>query len=81
MLRKDKQNFTYVISYMNVVFIAQWLFGGNSESLQSSHVFARRQKLWKPQKIFKQTRVNFFTAKIWCYFFNNVTATLRALFA
>ena len=43
------------------MFIAQWLSGGNSEILHSSNVFARRHKLSKPEIIFKQTRVNFFT--------------------
>ena len=37
--------------YMNIVYIAQWLFGGNSEILHCSDVSARRQKLCKPQNI------------------------------
>ena len=45
---------------MNIIFIAQWLFGGNSKILHCSHVFARREKLYKQENIFKQTRVNFF---------------------
>ena len=47
--------FTYVILYMNIIFIAQWLFGGNSEILHCCDVFANSQKLFKPESIFKQT--------------------------
>ena len=50
---------------MNIIFIAQWLFGGNSEIFHCSDGFARRQKFRKPENIFKQTPVNIFTAKIW----------------
>ena len=60
---------------MNITFIAQWLSGGNSEILHGSDVFARRHKLYKPESIFKQTRVNFFTAKIWRQF--SITSQLR----
>ena len=44
---------------MNIIFIAQWLFSGYSEILHCSDVFEHRQKLCKPENIFKQTRVNF----------------------
>ena len=42
---------------MNIIFIAQWLFGGNSKILHCSDVFARREKLYKPEKNFKQTQL------------------------
>ena len=43
-------------SYMNIVFMAQWLPLSNLEILHCSGVFAiNRQKLIKPQSIFKQT--------------------------
>ena len=64
-----------------IIFIAQWLFGGNSEILHCSDVFERRQKLCKPENIFKQTRVNFFYRENMTSFLNYVTATLRTLFA
>ena len=66
-LRNDRKNFTFVISYIKFVcmYIAQWLFGGNSDILQNSDVFAHRQKRCKQQSIFKQTRVDFFNEKIW----------------
>ena len=48
---------------MNIIFIAQWLFGGNSEILHCSDVFAHRMKLCKPENIFKQTRVIFLLQK------------------
>ena len=70
----NKQIFTSVILHMNIIFIAKWLFGGNSESIHFSDVFECLQKLFKPENIFKQTRINF-------SFLNYVTATLRALFA
>ena len=79
--RNGTKLFTIVILHMNIIFIAQWLFGGNSEMLPCSNVFARRQKLYKPENIFKQTRVNFFYRENMTSFLNYVTATLRALFA
>ena len=66
--RNNTQICTSVILYMNIIFIAHWLFGGNSEILHCSDAFARRQKLCKPVSIFKQTCVNFFTAKILHHF-------------
>ena len=38
--RNDMHFFTSVILYMNIIFIAQWLFGGNSEILHCSDFFA-----------------------------------------
>ena len=73
--RNNMQIFAAVILHMNIIFIAQWLFGGNSEILHCSNVFARRQKLCKPENIFKQTCVNFFTTKIWRHF--PITSQLR----
>ena len=43
-LCNDKQNVISVILYMNIIFMAHWLFGGNSEILHFSDVFAHRQK-------------------------------------
>ena len=80
-LRNDTQNFTSVILCMKIIFIEHWLFGGNSENEQCYDVFARRQKLCKPESIFKQTRVNFFYSINMTSFLNYVTAMLRALFA
>ena len=79
--RNDTHIFTSVILYINIIFIAQWLSGGNSEILYGSNVFARRHKLCKPENIFKQTRVNYFYRENMTSFLNYVTATLRALFA
>ena len=62
--RNDTQNFTSVILYLNITFFAQWLFGVNSEILHCPYVFARCQKLCKPDYIFKQTRVDFLTVLI-----------------
>ena len=59
-LHNDTQHFTLVILYLNIVFIAQWLFDVNSKILHCCDVFARRQNLCKPQSIIKQTRVNFY---------------------
>ena len=66
--RNDSQMFTSVILYINIIFIAQWLFGGNSEILHDSDVVARHPKLWNPENFFKQIRVYLFTAKIWRHF-------------
>ena len=60
---------------MNFIYIVQWLFGGNSEILHYSNVFARRQKHLNQRAYFKQTRVNVFTAKIWRHF--SITSQLR----
>ena len=46
--------------YMNNIYIAQWLIGSTSDILHCSDVFARRQKLFKQESIFKQTHVNIF---------------------
>ena len=48
---------------MNIIFIAQWLFSGKSESLYCSDVVASRQKLFKPDNIFEQTCVYFLLQK------------------
>ena len=70
--------FTSVILYMHIIFIAQWLFGGNSEILHRCDVFERRQKLCKPDSILKQTRVTVFYRENMTSFLNYATATLRA---
>ena len=80
-LRNNMQHFTFVISCMNMVFIAGWLSGGNSEILQYSDVFTCRQKLCKPQSFFKQARVNFFYLENMTSFLNYVAAMLTALYA
>ena len=69
------QNFTSVILYMNIICNAQWLFGAHLEILDCSADFTRRQKLLKQESTFKQTRVDFFTAKIWRHF--SITSQLR----
>ena len=51
----------------------------NSE-IHCFDVFSRRQKLCKPESIFKQTCVNFFYRQNMTSFLNYITATLRALF-
>ena len=79
--RNDKQIFTAVVLHKNIIFITQWLLGGNSESLNCSDVFARRQKLFKLENIFAHTRVNFFYRENMTSFLNYVTTTLIALFA
>ena len=76
--RNDTHIFTSVILYMIIIFIAQWLFGGNSEILHASDVFEHRHKLCKPESIFKQTRVNLYRENM-TSFLNYITATLRAL--
>ena len=66
---------------MNIIFIAQWLFRGNSEIWLCSDVFTCRQKLCKKDSIFKQTHVNIFYRENMTSSLNYVTATLRTLFA
>ena len=61
--RHDTQIRTSVILHMNIIFIAHWLSGGNSEILQYSDVFARNKKLYNPENIFNQPRVNFLPRK------------------
>ena len=74
--RNDTHIFTSVILYINIIFIAQWLPGGNSEILPGSDV----SELCKPESIFKKTRVNFLPRK-----YDVISqlrhSTLRALFA
>ena len=74
----DTQIFTSVILYVNIIFIAKWLFGGNSEILYCSDNFARRQKLWKPENIFQQTRQYFYCENIYMY---DVISWLRHSYA
>ena len=65
---------------MNIICNAQWLYGANFEILHCSEAFSWRKTLFK-QENFKQTRVDFFYRENMTSFLNNVTATLRALFA
>ena len=58
-LRHVMQNCTSVILYMNIICNAQWLFDAYLEILDCSADFTRRQKLFKQESIFKQTRVDF----------------------
>ena len=75
-LRKDMRQLTSVILYMNITYVAQWLFDANFDILHSSGAFARRHKHCKPECSFMQTRVDyFFTAKIWRHF--SITSQLR----
>ena len=69
--------FILLILYMNIIFIEQWPFRGNSEIWLCSDVFACRQKLCKPDSIFKQTRNNLFYRENMTSF--SITATLRTL--
>ena len=50
-------------------------------NLHGSDVFTHRQKLCKPEIIFKSTQVNFFYSKNMMSFLNYVTAMLRDLSA
>ena len=59
-LRNVMQNFTSVILYINIIYNAQWLFGASLEILDCFADFTRRQKLFKQENSFKQTRVEFF---------------------
>ena len=54
------QNFTSITSilYMNIICNAQWLFGANLEILHCSADFTLRQKIFKQENTFKQTRVD-----------------------
>ena len=71
------QNFTSVILYMNIICNAQWLVGAILEISDYSADLTWRQKrfTYKQESTFKQTRVDFFTAKIWRYF--SITSQLR----
>ena len=75
--RNDTQNFTSVILYMNIIFIAQWLFCGNSEILHFSD-FLHAIRNFVGQKAFSSKRVNFFYRENVTSFLNYVTATLFA---
>ena len=63
--RYDTQSFISVIlyMYMNIIFIAKWLFDGNSEILHCSDVIARSKTLCKSENTCQH-----FTAKIWRHF-------------
>ena len=62
--RSETRILTSVILFMNIIYVAQLLFVDYSEILHYSYVFVRHQKLFKPESIFRSTRVNIFTAKI-----------------
>ena len=66
---------------MNIIYISQWMFGDNSKILCYSNVFARRQKRFNPESIFKQTRIKIVYRENMTSFLNYIKATLRALFA
>ena len=60
--RDDTQIFTSVIFYMNIIFIAQWLFGGNSE-IYTFLMFMHAARSFVNQKAFSCKHVStFFTA-------------------
>ena len=48
---------------MNIICNAQWLFSANLEIWDFSAYFTRRQKLFKQESTFKQTRVYFLMRK------------------
>ena len=79
-LRKDIRKFTWIILYMNIICIAQWLFDDNSEILHCSGAFERRHKHCKPECSFMQTHVYFFYGEKMTSFLHYVTATLRTLY-
>ena len=65
--RNDTQIFTSVILYMyiNIIFIAQWLFGANSE-FYTVPMFFHAVRNFLSQQAFSSKHVSiFFTAKIW----------------
>ena len=72
------QNFTSDILHMNIICNAQWLFSANLEIWDFTADFTRRQKPFKQESTFKQTRVYFLLRK---YDVISQLATLRALFA
>ena len=51
------------LMYMTIIYVAPWLIVGNSEILHCSGVFACRHQLFKPERVFKQTRVNILPRK------------------
>ena len=75
------QDFISVIVFMNIICIAQWPYGANFEILPYNGALARRHKHFKPERTFKQTRVDFVYRVNMTSYLNYVTATLRALFA
>ena len=66
--------------YMNNIFIAQWLFVGNSEILHCSHVLHVTRNFVN-QKTFSSKHVSTFLPQKYDGILNHVTATLRAFFA
>ena len=80
-LRKDMRKFTSVISYMNIICIAQWLFEANLEILHCSGAFAWRHKHCKRECSFMKTHVDNFYHENMTSILNYITATLRTLYA
>ena len=64
---------------MNITFIAQWLFVGNSENLHYSDVL-HAVRNFVNQALFSSKHVSTFYRENMMLFLNNVTATLRAFF-
>ena len=64
---------------MNIIYIAQWLLGSNSEILHYSDVFERREKLFNHNEFQTNTFQHFYRENM-TSFLNYITATLRALF-
>ena len=77
-LSNDIQNATSVILYINIIFIAKWLYGAEFQILHCS--VWTMLKTFKPENTFKQTRVKFVYRENMTSFLNYVTSTLRVLF-
>ena len=64
-LRNDMEKFAFVILYMNIIFTAQQLFGGNSENLDFSRCVCTLSETLLTASKHVST---FFTVKIWRHF-------------
>ena len=58
--RNDTEIVTSVILYIDIIYIAQWLFGGNSEILHQSDVFLHAIRNFLIQKALSSKRVSTF---------------------
>ena len=79
--RNDTQIFTSAILYTNIIYLSHIDCLVVILKFYTVDVFARREKFYKPENIFKQTLINFFKCENMTSFLNYVTAMLRALFA
>ena len=65
--------------YINIICIAQWLFGVNLAILHYSGVFAQHQKLCELGGTFMQTGEDFFNHSNMTQFFSNITGVTSQL--